>query len=659
MRRSLCRLLRVFLPAIALLAGGSARAASFSWAPFGPGGGSGVSVAVDPRDSRVVYAVAGDSGDGTLYKSTDGGASWAALAGPRLSRVAVDPTNPSRLYAGGINTLIYSTDGGRHWSDASVGVGEVVDLVVGNDGAVYVADLGGDATLRRSADGGQTWELIASESSSDLDGLTVDPVDPRRVYYGSGRSFRRSDDGGRSWTSVDLPLPFPSWIRAVAVVPSAPSTLYFVLFEGTEIYRSDDYGGTWRIVGKLPSDPDAIVDVNAGLYPALRVDPRSARHLYLGSTSGGIFESRDAGRTWTRANAGIPVSSGQTRPDVRSLVLAPSRPDTLYAGIGGAGVARSENAGGRWRVGIEPGLNAGLVQLLAFNPRNPQEAYVTLLRRGSFRSADGGRTWRPFARDLAPDGLLDLAFAPSAPDVVYAANYQGIWKSADGGSHWERISEAGANQIAVASDGALVAGSCGVDRSTDDGRTWREALSCYVNDEDRLYIGSLWVEPRHRRVLYALGVITNQDGAHFAYAAYRSQDGGATWKKLPAGISGITVAPGRFRTLYAFGGEQQHLLRSEDGGTSWTVVNRGPFPPVPALYIGAPLAVDPADPSTLFLATAGGLLVSHDGGATFQEIDVPLEASRRSIVALLTDPTQPGRIYAAGYEGGLFVGRFE
>src|SRR5436305_916894 len=100
--------------------------------------------------------------------------SAAGRMGPRLSRLAVDPTNPSRLYAGGINTLIYSTDGGRHWSDASVGVGEVVDLVVGNDGAVYVADLGGDATLRRSADGGQTWELIASESSSDLDGLTVD-----------------------------------------------------------------------------------------------------------------------------------------------------------------------------------------------------------------------------------------------------------------------------------------------------------------------------------------------------------------------------------------------------------------------------------------------------------------------------------------------------
>jgi hypothetical protein len=94
--------LEVFLAGIILLAlAGSARAAA-PWMPFGSGGGSVFSLAVDPGNAALVYAVAGARDqDATLYRSADGGLTWTVLAGPGLARVALDPSHPSTVYATG------------------------------------------------------------------------------------------------------------------------------------------------------------------------------------------------------------------------------------------------------------------------------------------------------------------------------------------------------------------------------------------------------------------------------------------------------------------------------------------------------------------------------------------------------------------------------
>jgi hypothetical protein len=73
----------------------------------------------------------------------------------------------------------------------------------------------------------------------------------------------------------------------------------------------------------------------------------------------------------------------------------------------------------------------------------------------------------------------------------------------------------------------------------------------------------------------------------------------------------------------------------------------------------APMAVDAADPDTVYLGGLSSFHVSHDGGATFTPVDAPYEAEKRGARKLWTDRYRPGRVYATPDNGGLFEGHFE
>jgi hypothetical protein len=102
---SILFLLSLFLPALAV----PARAGADGWTPFGPGGGSVSSLAVDPGDPSRIYAVEG----GALYRSLDASATWTRLGGvgDGLQVVVLDPASPSTLFTAG-GRLLRSTDGG-------------------------------------------------------------------------------------------------------------------------------------------------------------------------------------------------------------------------------------------------------------------------------------------------------------------------------------------------------------------------------------------------------------------------------------------------------------------------------------------------------------------------------------------------------------------
>jgi photosystem II stability/assembly factor-like uncharacterized protein len=644
------RLLAVFVAGIALLAGAAARAASSPWTPFGPGGGSVYSLTVDPRDPAVVYAVAGSrfGGPGTLYKSLDGGATWKTLAaGSGLLAVALDPEHPGTVYAGG-SYLLRSTNGGRTWSDVSphIEVTRIAVLAVAPGGIVFAGDAG---RLLRSTDGGRTWAVL-SRDDADVVTILVDPADPRRIYHASAIRLYRSEDGGAHWTL--LPGSYDN--AGIALTPLAPGRLYVLLSLDGSVYRSDDGGTTARVVGQVPRATSGKV--------SLLVDARSPDRLYAASETG-LFTSTDGGSTWREIAQGLPRPLDQTLA-VTALAAASSRPDTLYAGTAELGVARSTDAGAHWGIGLETGLSAADPALLKFHPLRPDTVYLGLGASGtrSFRSTDGGRTWRGFARTITQTGWSDLAFDPDDPDLLYASTGVAIWKSADGGETWTRISDQVPTHLAALGRHTLLASHCGVSQSTDDGRTWKQVLPCSNADGYFRTPISLWVDPRSSRNVYIHFLV--EGGTHYLnFEVFRSRDGGTTWTK-PRALSFpalFAVAPDDFRVLYAVDDSAPgpRLLRSTDGGDHWQAVNRS-LPINLSGFFGS-LAVDAADPDKLYVA-ASPLLISRDGGATFQSITTPFEAGKlgkSGTTRVWTDRTRPGLVYAASSSGGLFEGHFE
>ncbi len=648
------RNLKISLVGLALLAPALFAQAS-PWTGFGPGAGSVFSLAVDPGDAARVFAVAGLQDEfGTLYRSADGGLTWTAVVGPGLERVALDPSRPSTVYAGG-RRLLRSLDGGETWNDVSPsGLGQVTTLTVGPDGTVFAADVvTGAAVLRRSADGGASWTTVATESSLRIPAVVADPADPRRVYYGTAGKVRRSLDGGVSWEDAG-PLPAAAGqpvVVALATLPgaaAAPSPLLLLGYQGLILYRSDDGATTWTAASALPRPAD--------FAPSIVVDPGAPERWHVTSQDGAL-NSLDGGRTWTLGSAGLP-SSARLPQRVTALAAAPSRPGLLYAGLSEWGVARSQSDGAGWRIGAETGLNAGLVQFLEFDPRRPGTVYLGLTVEGrrSFRSDDGGLSWQPFARDLARDALYDVAVDPADSRRLYAANPEGVWKSVDRGESWSRIASDFTLRLAAPAPGNLLAAGCGVRRSTDGGRTWREVIACAETDSLFRGIRTLWTDAPSPGPFYAV-IDLSSDTSPRNLELFRSWDGGARWKRLPlpGDLSTIAVAPGDARVLYAFNSFKT-LFRSTDAGESWQLVN-GPLPD--DVHLAGGLAVDPADARTVYLSTAEGVRVSHDGLRTLSPPLPAFEAGKTDAFRLWTFRGQPGRVYAAGGEGGLFVGRLE
>jgi photosystem II stability/assembly factor-like uncharacterized protein len=346
----------------------------------------------------------------------------------------------------------------------------------------------------------------------------------------------------------------------------------------------------WRLIGPF----------RGGRVLAVAGVPQEREHFYFGSVNGGVWESRDAGRTWQPRSDGMPVGS------IGALAVAPSAPRVLYAGTGeadmradiahGNGVYRSDDGGAHWRsIGLANTFQIGRILV---HPADADTLYVAALghaygpnpERGVFRSRDGGRSWAKVLFRDVDTGAIDLAFRPGDPRVLYAA----LWQTRR--PPWS---------VYPPSNGP----GSGLFRSDDGGDTWRPiAGNGFPEQPGRI---GLAVAPSRPDRLYAL-VDAPRGGL------YRSDDGGATWRQLSADtriwqrgwyFGGVTVDPANADVVYVC---NTALYRSDDGGASFAPIK------------GAPggddyhtLWIDPASPERRMLGVDQGALVSVNGGATW------------------------------------------
>jgi photosystem II stability/assembly factor-like uncharacterized protein len=419
----------------------------------------------DPQNLNKVYALTSNG----VFVSNDGALSWndanAGLDTPyNLSVLALDAGNPGTLYAGlSYNGRLFkSTDGGASWAAFSLpGNSAVNTLSVDprNSGTLYAGTSFG---LFKTTDGASSWSLRETGiADAYVNSLLVVPQSPRTLYAGAGGMVFKTADAGATWARQDFSASIGYYLGVLAIDPKNPATLYA---GGTccspmspALYKSTDGGVTWFLTG-LKQIPNYLL-----------IDPRDSDTLYArsGLVGGGVVKSTDGGMTWTTMNSGLG-GSANTSLQIFPLAMDPRNPDILYCIRYTDGqMFQTTDGAGSWspvNTGWDPKLFH--VAFLTADPRNsgtvyagtvgfdcgyfdvcPQDYYQKVTDAGGtgiFKTTDGGQSWVKLDVPSIPlvyFGPYALAIDPRNSDTLYAATgYTGsVFQSVNGGASWSAV----------------------------------------------------------------------------------------------------------------------------------------------------------------------------------------------------------------------------
>ncbi|MBI3603003.1 MAG: hypothetical protein HY205_00940 [Nitrospirae bacterium] len=310
-------------------------------------------------------------------------------------------------------------------------------------------------------------------------------------------------------------------IVVIALHPANPDILYVATND--YIYKTRDGAKTWENLSKGMSHSRVI---------AMAIDPVYPATVYAGTKGDAVYKSYDGGQRWVSQRAGLDDVT--ITSVVNQFVFDPQDNNRLAAATT-MGVFETQNGGDQWQKRMEGMKEVLMVVTLALDPTRPSIMYAGT-SGGVYKTEKRGLWWEKANNGLVPPELVKSSRAlgvtvvqvdPQAPDRVYAATLDGLYKSTDAAQSWTRIAQSLPDQMISAllldrsrPDSLYVASRAGVHNSTDGGATWK-AMN---NGLATLNIRSLAQSQVDPRVWY---VGTNGSGL------YRSRDGGETWNALP------------------------------------------------------------------------------------------------------------------------------
>jgi photosystem II stability/assembly factor-like uncharacterized protein len=337
----------------------------------------------------------------------------------------------------------------------------------------------------------------------------------------------------------------------------------------------------------------------SGRITAIDVVTANPKIMYVGAASGGVWKSENGGTSWK------PVFDQQPTQNIGALVIQQNNPNVVWVGTGEG------------------------------NPRNSMN-----LGMGVFKSIDGGDTWQQMGLESTKT-IHRIIIDPIDANIIYvgamgdpftANEHRGLYKTTDGGLHWEKI--------------------------------------LFSNNQSG--IADLVMDPTNNNKLFAALYEHKRTPYYFTSGGqgsglYVSNDGGNNWKKqgesqgLPSGNLGrigFAIAPSEPNRIYAkIEAKKNAIYRSDTGGDTWKMINDNPKFANNRPFYFQDLAVDTEDPDRVYNIYQP-LSVSYDGGSTFDTIPmIPADETKgihADFHAFWVNPND-AKHFIIGGDGGLGI----
>jgi len=675
---------------------------------------------IDPSDTQTLYAAVGCVDDdihlsGNVFKSTDGGVNWQMLDGVSpdvpITRLALDPGDPQKVYALGHGGVFYSADGGTTWNRWDETFKTAVytffyehAFAPDDPQTMYVGTYAGGVI--KSVDGGRNWFEVnglrhQGTVLGNSYGTALDPSDPDTMYATTIGGVFKTTNGGEAWRFIGQGV--FQHLRQIAIDPTDPQRLYLG-GDSQTFYTSDDGGETWTRVPLATAAQSGAVLLPPGSdvqFPAIAVDPYSPNRVLVAvyrAPDTPLLRSTDYGQTWHTPSLGFQAAA-------YALAFHPTQPGTVYAGLGWwpgqPRLVRSDDGGLTWG-DAAPGLNLltvyqmveadGILRVATngsgVQTRRPGDpvvwestsyaspgndlSYVTRLAtdggdpasflafdkgdRTVYRLVAGNLPWQPVLHlEEQGDEVYDLLYDPHDPDRAYATTrFSGLWLSIDGGAVWTSAASGlpgGAALRGLTADptpgGALYVGQTGAPGRLYTSANAGGSWSPLNDDLTFTTIHAFAADPTDPDVAYA--------GA-WGGGTWKTADGGATWTLLPeapVSAAALAVDPGDPQTIYATDRTEPTLWQSADGGQRWW----RRFHAGDEYSRLQALAVDPHQANTVYVSAfkhggygaEGSLFRVTRGG--YADVTGALP---RVAISLAASPDQPGLLLASTHIYGLY-----
>lgn len=344
----------------------------------------------------------------------------------------------------------------------------------------------------------------------------------------------------------------------------------------------------------------------SGRVTSIDVNPLNDNHIYVGTASGGVWMSENAGQSWTS------IWDDQPTAGIGAVKIDPTNPDIIWVGTGEGNPRNSQSSGGGLFKSVDGGKSFQLVGLketkhihrIVVDHRNPNTVYVAAIgvawgdspHRGVYKTTDGGKTWSKVLYNNERTGAADLVMDPVNPNKLICA----MWEY----RRWPWVFKSGGE-------------GSGMYVTLDGGETWTKRTS-----EDGLPEGDLGrmgiaIAPSNPKKVYALVENKAKNGL------YGSNDGGFKWFKIsedenignrPFYYSDLFVDPFSDQTLYSL---WTLVSKSTDGGKTWDITT--PYSKVHPDHHA--IWLNPRRPGHVIEGNDGGLNISWDAGASWRFVE--------------------------------------